>query len=109
MENLRLSRRAKEKAPLSEASLRWQAMQSLANTAARKKAPRFNLYAYRHSFAHRKLSEGTDSLVLATLMGHSDVKMLQRVYAHIHQNQDFLLAQLNKMKNARVSSRGKTG
>lgn len=57
---------------------------------------RLCLYAYRHSFGHRKLTEGTDSLVVATLMGHSDLSMLHRVYGHIHQNKSFLLAQLNK-------------
>lgn len=64
--------------------------------AKKLKKKRVSLYAYRHSFAHRKITEGTDSLIVATLMNHSDVKMLQRVYAHIHQNQNFLLAQLNK-------------
>ena len=57
---------------------------------------RLCLYAYRHSFGHRQLTEGTDSLVVATLMGHSDLSMLHRVYGHIHQNKSFLLAQLNK-------------
>jgi integrase len=81
---------------LTEAELKRQARKSLEDSAARKNAPKFCLYAYRHSFAHRKLTEGVDSMVVATWLGHKDTTMLMRIYGHIHKNQDFLLAQLNK-------------
>ncbi len=66
------------------------------NRLSRKMQPRYCLYNWRHSFAHRKLSEGLDSMVVATLMGHSSTQMLERVYGHLHRNQDFLLAQVNR-------------
>ena len=55
------------------------------------------LYNFRHSFGTRMLESGTDSLTVAALMGHSDLSMLGRVYAHLLQNPENLLAQL---KNA---------
>lgn len=70
---------------------------TFARLARKKNAqPRYCLYNWRHSFAHRKLSEGVDSMVVATLMSHSDTQMLSRVYGHLQQNQEFLLKQLNK-------------
>lgn len=96
MAEIKKSRADKEKPPLKEGALKKQATKSLSDSAARKNAPKYCLYSYRHSFAHRKLSEGMDSMVLATLMGHSTVQMLDRVYGHIHKNADFLLAQLSK-------------
>ncbi len=92
---IRESRERKGKAPLSEKALRWQATKSVTDAAIRKHAPKLCLYAYRHSFGHRKLTEGTDSLVVATLMGHKDTVMLAKVYGHLMQNQGFLLSQLN--------------
>lgn len=96
MTKIRESRERKGKVPLSESALRWQARKSVTDAAIRKHALKLCLYAYRHSFGHRKLTEGTDSLVVATLMGHKDTVMLAKVYGHLMQNQGFLLAQLNQ-------------
>lgn len=41
-----------------------------------------NLTVLRHSFAHAQVRSGTDSLILQSLMGHTDGRMLARVYAH---------------------------
>jgi integrase len=35
-------------------------------------------------------------MVVATLMGHSSTQMLERLYGHIHKNQDVRLTQLNR-------------
>ena len=67
----------------------------------RKIGTRYCLYNWRHSFAHRKLSEGVDSMIVATWLGHSSTQMLERVYAHIHKNQEFLLAQLDRQPSAK--------
>lgn len=40
------------------------------------------LTVLRHSFAHAHVCSGTDALLLQSLMGHSDGRMLARVYAH---------------------------
>jgi integrase/recombinase XerC len=48
------------------------------------------MYMYRHSYAHRKASEGMPILVLAELMATS-IKMLESVYAHIGDNHALLL------------------
>ena len=93
---IKASRADKGKPELKTADLKRQAIKSIAGSAARKKAPKYCLYAYRHSFGHRKLTEGTDSMVVATWLGHRDTQMLARVYGHIHKNQDFLLTQLNR-------------
>jgi len=44
-----------------------------------------NMTVIRHSFAHAQVREGTDSLILQSLMGHRDGRMLSRVYAHADQ------------------------
>lgn len=89
-------RKEKGKEALSKAALNAQAKKSLKDVHSRKEAPKYCLYLWRHGFAHRKLSEGVDSMIVAQWMGHSSTAMLEKVYAHLHKNQDFLLAQLNK-------------
>lgn len=54
------------------------------------------LYNFRHSFATRLLEEGVDSLIVAALLGHADLSMLGRVYAHLTQNLANLLEQLRR-------------
>ena len=54
------------------------------------------LYNFRHSFATRMLEAGVDSLIVAALMGHADLSMLGRVYAHLTQNPKNLLEQLKR-------------
>jgi integrase len=54
------------------------------------------LYNFRHSFATRLLEEGVDSLMVAALLGHADLSMLGRVYAHLTQNPANLLEQLRR-------------
>ena len=56
---------------------------------------KLSLYIFRHSFATRLLTEGVDPMTVATLLGHSDTSMLGRVYQHLYQRTDHLLAQLN--------------
>ena len=57
---------------------------------ARRYAPKYCLYNWRHSFATRLLEAGVDAMVVATLMGHVDTTMLGRVYSHVAQNPAFL-------------------
>ncbi|MFK7819505.1 MAG: tyrosine-type recombinase/integrase [Planctomycetaceae bacterium] len=54
------------------------------------------LYNFRHSFATRMIESGVDAVVVAALMGHSDLSMLGRTYAHLSQNAEHLRAQLNR-------------
>jgi integrase len=42
---------------------------------------KFRLYDARHSFATRAVESGTDLLVLSSILGHSNLKMVTR-YAH---------------------------
>jgi integrase len=44
----------------------------------------------RHSFAHQKLTSGTDSLVVSKLMGHVDGRMLATRYGHLEEATDLL-------------------
>lgn len=57
---------------------------------------RYRLYDFRHTFATRLLESGVDALVVAALMGHSDLSMLGRTYAHLTQTSDHLLRHLNR-------------
>ncbi len=48
---------------------------------ARKLKMKFRLYDARHTFASRAVEDGIDLLVLASILGHSNLKMVMR-YAH---------------------------
>jgi integrase len=48
-------------------------------------------YAFRHTFATEGLINGVDSTAMANLLGHQDLSMVARTYAHLVQNQSFLL------------------
>ncbi len=61
---------------------------------------KLSLYIFRHSFATRLLTEGVDPMTVATLLGHSDTSMLGRVYQHLYQKTDHLLAQLDRVSPA---------
>jgi integrase len=54
------------------------------------------LYDFRHSFTERLRQAGVDSVNIAALLGHSDLSMLGRTYAHPHTNAKSLLEELNK-------------
>ncbi len=65
---------------------------------ARKKktlGKRYCLYSFRHSFAQRKLLAGVDPIVVATLLGHSNLSMLANQYSHLMKNPEHLLKAAN--------------
>lgn len=53
------------------------------------------LYDFRHSFTERLRQAGVDSVNIAALLGHSDLSMVGRVYAHPHVSPEHLLDTLN--------------
>jgi integrase len=66
------------------------ARQRLANRLAARHGPKYCLYHFRHSWATRALERGVDAVTVAVLMGHSDTRMLTRVYQHLSQNASHL-------------------
>lgn len=78
------------------AELRCEAKTKLVNRLAMSLAPRYCLYAIRHSWATHALERGVDSVTVAVLMGHADASMLARVYQHLTQNPRFLLEQAKR-------------
>ena len=69
--------------PKRPAELRQEAKRKLVGRMARRIAPRYSLYALRHSWATNALKRGVDPLTVALLMGHKDPSMLARVYQHL--------------------------
>lgn len=61
---------------------------------------RLCMYIFRHSFATRMLTAGVDPMTVATLLGHSDPSMLGRVYQHLAQCPEHLVAQLNRVSHS---------
>jgi site-specific recombinase XerD len=57
---------------------------------------KLNAYALRHSFATDKIIEGVDLVTIATLMGHRDLKMLQKHYQNVKYRPDHLREALRK-------------
>lgn len=78
------------------AELRLEAKTKLTKRRAASLVPRYSLYSFRHSFATHALERGVDSVTVAVLMGHKDPSMLAKVYQHLTQNPQFLLAQIKK-------------
>lgn len=56
---------------------------------------RYQQYAFRHSFGHRMLTNGVDSLTVSVLMGHSSPVMLATTYSHLNSSPDHLLKAVN--------------
>ena len=82
--------------PKSEARLQWEARQRLTNKAAVAIAPKYSLYALRHTWMNRLLTSGVDALTVAILAGHRDPSTLARYYQHLSLNPKHLLAQAKK-------------
>jgi integrase len=78
------------------AELRSEARRKLTNRLAASLAPRYSLYALRHTWATRALQNGLDGLTVAVLMGHSDPSTLARVYQHLAHNPQHLLEQAKR-------------
>lgn len=60
------------------------------------------VYAYRHSFATDALLAGQPIAVVAQLMGHSDTRMVAKVYGHLDQHRHHLLDAVANMAKKRL-------
>lgn len=78
-------------------SLTFNERRKLTNRAYGRFAPKYSLYALRHSWATRALQSGRDALTVAILMGHSDPSMLAKVYQHLAQSPEHMLNQARKV------------
>jgi len=78
------------------AELRAEANRKLTYKRAATLAPRYSLYALRHSWATNALMRGVDPLTVAILMGHQDPSTLARVYQHLSLSPGHLLEQARK-------------
>ncbi|TWT37442.1 site-specific tyrosine recombinase XerC [Posidoniimonas corsicana] len=80
------------------AVLREEAKQKLTALEAKNHAPRYSLYAFRHSWATNALqTSGLDGLTVAVLMGHKDPSTLARTYQHLSHNPAHLLQQARRI------------
>ena len=70
----------KKVVPKTDAELRQEAKRKLTYRLAQESAPKYSLYALRHSWATNALQRGVDALTVAILMGHKDPSQLGRVY-----------------------------
>jgi integrase len=91
-----MSREQRDGKLKSEARLHWEARQRLTNKAAMAVAPKYSLYAFRHTWMNRLLTSGVDALTVAILAGHRDPSTLARYYQHLSLNPKHLLAQAKK-------------
>lgn len=82
--------------PKTAAELREEARRKLTRRLALTLAPRWSLYALRHSWATHALQRDVDPLTVAILMGHSDPSMLSKVYQHVALNPAHMLQQAKR-------------
>lgn len=61
-------------------------------------------YVFRHSWATLALKRGVDPVTVATLMGHSDTRMLERVYQHLGKDDVHLQTGLMRAIGVNVSA-----
>jgi len=80
----------------TKAELRAEAKKKLSYKKAAELAPRYSLYAIRHSWATNALQKGLDALTVAILMGHQDPSTLAKVYQHLSLNPQHLLGQAKR-------------
>ena len=81
----------------TKAELREEAKRKLTSQLAGQYAPRYSLYALRHSWATNALQkQGMDALTVAILMGHKDPSTLARTYQHLSHNPEYLLKQARR-------------
>ncbi len=59
---------------------------------------KFRLYDARHTFASRAVEDGIDLLVLASILGHSNLKMVMR---YAHPSETFKTDAIRKMETSR--------
>ncbi len=64
----------------------------------RKLKLKFRLYDARHTFASRAVEDGIDLLVLASILGHSNLKMVMR---YAHPSESFKADAIRKMEISR--------
>lgn len=96
-----LTKTKKEKGVLRDkrlAELRCEAKCKLTKRLAAALAPRYSLYALRHTWATNALQRGVDCVTVAELMGHSDPSTLAKTYQHISKNPEFMLAQAKRAR-----------
>jgi integrase len=56
----------------------------------------FTPYSLRHSFITNAILQGVDITTLAVLAGHSDIKMISRVYSHLQKRDSHLQEALRR-------------
>ena len=97
IKKLRLVRmQAGKEVPKTKAEIRCEAKRKVRKRMAHQYAPKYSLYALRHSWATNALQSGVDSLTVAILMGHKDPSMLVKVYQHLSHNPKHLLKEAKK-------------
>jgi integrase len=80
----------------SDSLLKQEAKRKLGFKLACGLAPRWSLYAIRHTWATNALQKGVDPLTTAILMGHSDPSTLSKVYQHVALNPTHMLSQAKR-------------
>ena len=79
---------------------------SLSNAFARLRAKGIDTHlgAFRKGYCTHALQNGVDPVTLSKLMGHSDLTMIMKVYAQVHQDKEFMLQSAMKAKGLSGSS-----
>ncbi|MBA3335408.1 MAG: site-specific integrase [Acidobacteria bacterium] len=70
----------------------------------RKLKIKFRLYDCRHTFATRALESGVDLLTLASILGHTNLKMVSR---YAHPSEQHKADAIRRMEKAKVEKRAK--
>jgi integrase len=77
-------------------SWRIQVLDYRCQRLSKKLSYRVTPYSIRHTFCTDAIIRGVDLQTIATLMGHSDLKMISRVYQHIRKRSDHIKEGLRK-------------
>ncbi len=94
---LNAKRKVKRKVVVkTPADLRKEARRKLTDKLACSLAPKWSLYALRHTWATNALQKGVDPLTVAILLGHADPSTLVKIYQHVALNPVHMLDQAKR-------------
>jgi integrase len=76
--------------------LAWTSRQLAEKCSSLRLGFPFTAYSLRHSFCTNAILRGVDLVTLASLMGHANLKMISKIYAHVQKRSEHVQAALRK-------------
>lgn len=80
-------------------SARIKVLKKRTGIGVKKDKRQITAYTFRHSFCTRAIQKGMNIRTIQELMGHSDLNMIAKIYAHLNNDQGHLTQALDSLLN----------